>query len=430
MNLGEAQMTGEDIIEAVDSIQLAFMEINIQLKYYKKPEIDFGNQIGQLALIKKQAERVSGVENATFLVTALNGTADHLTNMGIAFSKDKPIEGIAELSRACGTISRLIGFTGKWGGPLGIVISEIFSLFASILVGTLGPEPDSFATQLGTALANFAGDTYKHQLLGSLAKLKVDEVNLKNMTPNTKYWNADLYKDYVSGDEGLAWFESARSWLVEPTSQEADAWPYVFQGYFLAVQKYFGNLILVFEALKKIESENDQELVREGIRSAKADIAFICDDFENNFKALIPFARNHGAVWHVGTNNSLFIRGAVVGDWRWHELGGWSTRVSIGRNQRIWTVGSSKNVWTGRGTAAGNWHNLKFTADDISVVARAGSDSLTDVYTIEKGKLCWRVWDELVVPVKEENERFVPLPGMSDTKFTVDSNSRSCGFSS
>jgi hypothetical protein len=46
MNLGEAQMAGEDIIEAVDSIQLAFMEINIQLKYDKKPEIDFGNQIG------------------------------------------------------------------------------------------------------------------------------------------------------------------------------------------------------------------------------------------------------------------------------------------------------------------------------------------------------------------------------------------------
>ena len=72
-----------------------------------------------------------------------------------------------------------------------------------------------------------------------------------------------------------------------------------------------------------------------------------------------------------------------------------------------------------------NWASpLKIKAQDISVAKRAGSDSLTDVYTIENGKIWWRVWDETIVAAKDkQDERFIQLPEVNDTKYDGSTNS-------
>ena len=251
-------MAGEDIIEAANKIEVAFRQINIEMDFNQRPQIDFTESIERIGQIKKQAEGVSNVEQATFLITALNGTAEHFTNMGFAFAKNKPIDGVAELSRACASLSLLIGFAGSWGGPLGIVVSEVFSLMASILVGALGQQPKSVAEQLRKELKELGGGEYSRQLAGALSKLEVHEVNLKSMDQNSKYWNEDLYDTYVTGDEGIAWFAMAYDWLIGKQFQkETTVWPLVFQAYMLAVQKYFSNLVLVYGTLKKNEDPLD-----------------------------------------------------------------------------------------------------------------------------------------------------------------------------
>jgi hypothetical protein len=100
-------------------------------------------------------------------------------------------------------------------------------------------------------------------------------------------------------------------------------------------------------------------------------------------------------------------------------LGGASTRLAVGIAERIWTIGKGNHVWTGYGNNP-NWRKTSITAEDIWVVNQdpefsAGKGSVSDVFTIEDGTFCWRIWDNAIAvdvtkPEPARWEKFIGTP--------------------
>ena len=89
-----------------------------------------------------------------------------------------------------GSFAQLLTFAGKWGGPLGVAISEALGLFATVIAGILGTKQKDVATQLRDELNEFSGREHVGDLFGALDKLELFESNLVAMDPNTKRWQA------------------------------------------------------------------------------------------------------------------------------------------------------------------------------------------------------------------------------------------------
>jgi hypothetical protein len=168
----------------------------------------------QLGTIKQQAQSLNkdDVTKATFLVAALGGAGDHIARAGNAFATKPPnvMEGSAEVLRMAGSFAQLLTFTGKWGGPLGVLAAEILGLFATVLVG-LGPKQKQVGEQLRDELGEFSGEETLDLLGGVLDQLELDESNLIAMRPNSRRWD-DLFKKYLSG-EAVTWLGKAQGWL-------------------------------------------------------------------------------------------------------------------------------------------------------------------------------------------------------------------------
>jgi hypothetical protein len=243
----------------------------------------------------------------------------------------------------------------------------------------------------------------------------LQESNLIKMTPNSRRWD-DLFNEYLAG-EAVTWLGKAQGWLEKDLHQKRKSWAYVFEGYLLAEQQYLENFILVYKAFNKID---DNEKVKSDIKQANSVLNQVCHRCEQFLKVITPFALNHGTVLHIGTSEGVYRRGMAVSDMTWDSLGGISTRLSVGIAERIWTIGKGKHVWTGYENDS-NWKKTSITAEDIWVVKQdpefsAGKGLVSDVYTIEDGKFCWRIWDNAIEadarkPEPARWEKFIQVPG-------------------
>jgi len=360
--------------------------------------------------------------NSTFLMTAFQGAGEGAFLAYKAFDARPPrhLEGSAEILKMVGSAAQLFSFAGKIGGAVGVILGEILSFVASFLVG-LAPEEKSVRDQLRKELQEFAGEDAVNTLKGVLNSLELQEADLKKMTANSKSWDAilDNHK-FIEGSE-LIWMGHATAWLRKAENQKAKVWPYVFEGYFLAAQQYLENFILALNALKKTGGPSDD------VARADSVLKTICDQYDTFINEVGPIALNKGTVWHIGTTPSVYSREWAVSDVGWKFLGGASTRLSVGADERVWTVGNGNHVWTGYGEVA-NWKRTSIKAEDICVVRpdSPAKASVSDVYTIEDGKLCWRTWDESIPedvqkPAPARWEKFIPtsVEDRSGGKYSV-----------
>jgi hypothetical protein len=192
----------------------------------------------------------------------------------------------------------------------------------------------------------------------------------------------------------VIWLGKAQNWLEKDLNQHAKAWSYVLKGYLLSETQYLSNFLIVFNVFDKINATEHQ------LAQAKSVLATIRSRCEGFLKVILPLARKHGVVWHIGTRGHLYRReGMVVSADEWIDQGGNGTRFSIGFDQRIWFIGKDKYVYTGRGPNSSKpWVKLDFQADDICVVKaindQGDASKRSDVFTIEGAQLGWREWDE------------------------------------
>jgi len=360
--------------------------------------------------------------HSTFLMTALSGAGEGAFVAYKAFDARPPrnLEGSAEILKMVGSAAQLFSFAGKIGGAVGVILGEILSFVASFLVG-LAQEEKSVRDELRKELQEFAGEDAVNTLKGVLNSLELQEADLIKMTANSKSWDAILNNHkFIEGSE-VIWMGHATSWLRKAENQKAKVWPYVFEGYFLAGQQYLENFILALNALQKTGGPSDD------VARADSVLKTICDQYDTFIKEVGPIALNKGTVWHIGTSESVYSREWAVSDVGWKYLAGVSTRLSVGGDERIWTVGTGNHVWTGYGAAA-NWKKTSIKAEDICVVRRdsPAKASVSDVYTIEDGKFCWRAWDESLPedvrkPEPARWEKFIPtsLEDRSGAKYSM-----------
>jgi hypothetical protein len=348
---------------------------------------------------------------------------DHLSKsiVGFAYTKNKA-EGGAELMRMAGSMAQLAYFFPKWSGfvklsgyagPVGLLVSELFGLAATLLTGFLGQEQKKIADQLKEELGEFSGEEVIDLLAGVLDQLELEEAQLRKAKPNGQKWGK-LFKQFVDV-QAVTWLGKAQNWLEKPLNQERKVWPYVLKSYLLTEHQYLDNFILVYNAFDKIKA-SEHELGQS--QDVLAQIVHRCETF---LEVIGPLARNHGTVWHIGKSGIVYERGMVVGGQDWHSLGGWSTRLSVASDERIWTVGTDHWVWSGY-KDSDKWKKLSFKAQDIYVVrsgSGAGSRATSYVYTIENGRLCWRVWDEGANEDAHGEKFFAIKGGDKDKKWII-----------
>src|SRR5208283_3039869 len=401
------------INEAIEELEkkLNLMQMSPQLQAEAKRHLDN---------IKSQASSLINDQtfsaNSTFLLTAFAGVGEGAYRAYEAFNTKPPsvFEGSAEVMRLAGSAAQLLTFAGKAGGPVGVFLGEILSLVASVLVG-LGPAQKSVGDQLRKELREFSGEETVNRLAGVLDSLEFQEADFKKQKANSKTWDQILGVGSLEKGPEVIWLGDAVSWLARDANQELKAWPYVFEGYLLSAQQYLENLILAFNALKKLD-DNGTRLNNEDMDRAGSVLETVCHHYETFIKDVGPVALNNGTIWHIGKSKEVYRRGMVVSDSGWDSLGGVSTRLSVGIGERVWTIGNGKHVWTGYGPSS-SWKKTSINADDIWVIKRdpkfsAGKGLVSDVYTIEDGKFCWRTWDEAIKedvkkPEPERWEKFV-----------------------
>jgi len=106
--------------------------------------------------------------------------------------------------------------------------------------------------------------------------------------------------------------------------------------------------------------------------------------FKTQLKSLYDEAQNKGTTLHLGTGSThenLYVRTEVISNNDWVNWGGEQRRVVVDGNGRVWSVNSSRELYTK--LPGGNWikpTNKKF--DDISV--RTKSNKLVTVRGFDK----------------------------------------------
>jgi hypothetical protein len=182
----------------------------------------------------------------------------------------------------------------------------------------------------------------------------------------------------------------------------------LFEAYLLTSQQYLENFTLAYTALRKMDEHGViLKQAKQYIDAMNNMLENIRERYDFFIREVGPAALNHGTIWHINQNTqSVMRRNMILTDTQWDDLGGWSTDVSVGPFERIWTVGSHDEVWTGHGKSV-NWTKKipgVIKAQKIFVVRQEAHVARSDVYTIEGGRCYRRTWEEELIKDKDSGK--------------------------
>ncbi len=390
---------------------------------------------GHLEIMKSQAKALAGspIAESTFFKIAFAGVGDSAVKAGVAFSNGHGMEGGAEVCRMLSSGAQLLSYFGFVGGPMAVFIGEVLSLISTMLK-VVKTEKSSLGKQLRHELVVLHAEEGIDLMAGVLFELEQQEATLSVLPPNSASFQDIVSFASISKGDAIVRLGATQASLLRENRQTYEIWPYLFEAYLLTSEQYLENFILAYNALRKMDehgvileptpgypgmlntTQSPGYPATPGSPGAKQYIdamnnmlGRLRERYEFFISEVGPATINHGTMWHIGQNNQQVLRRNMIStdtDTQWDDLGGWSTRLSVGPFERIWTVGSHDDVWTGHGKSV-NWTKKipgVIKAQNIFVVRQKAHVARSDVYTIEKGECYRRTWEEELIKDKKSGK--------------------------
>ena len=417
------------LVDTLDSLKSGLDGVGIMPPELKR---ELG---GQIEKVKSQAKALAGspIAESTFFKIAFAGVGDSAVKAGVAFSNGNGMEGGAEVCRMLSSGAQLLSYFGVVGGPLAVFIGEVLSLISTMLK-VVKTEKSGLGKQLRHELIVLHAEEGIDLMTGVLFELEQQEATLSALPPNSASFQDIVSFASISKGDAIISLGATQASLLREDRQTYEIWPYLFEAYLLTSEQYLENFILAYTALSKMDehgnileatpgspgmlntTQSPGFPATPGSRGAKQYIDAmnnmlerLRERYEFFINEVGPAAVNHGTIWHINQDpdkQNLMRRNMILTDTQWDDLGGWSTRVSVGPFERIWTIGSHDEVWTGHGKSV-NWTKKipgVIKAQNIFVVRQEAHVARSDVYTIEKGLCYRRTWEEELIKDKDSDK--------------------------
>ena len=425
-----------ELVDTIDQFQIRFAELDFMAPETKR-EI-----AGRFEKLKSQATALaeSPIAESTFFKIAFAGVGDSAVKAGVAFSNGHGMEGGAEVCRMLSSGAQLLSYFGVVGGPLAVFIGEVLSLISTMLK-VVKTEKSSLGKQLRHELVVLHAEEGIDLMTGVLFELEQQEATLSALEPNSASFQDIVSFASISKGDAIVSLGATQASLLREDRQTYEIWPYLFEAYLLTSEQYLENFILAYTALSKMDEHGVIWEPTPGLPGMPPTPHFTPDhgvvvspgypptppypgakcyiDAMNNMlerlreryeffiREVGPARINHGTIWHINQNTqSVMRRNMISTDTQWDDLGGWSTRVSVGPFERIWTVGKGDEVWTGHGKSV-NWTKKipgVIKAQNIFVVRQEAHVARSDVYIIENGLCYRRTWEEELIKDKKSGK--------------------------
>ncbi len=432
-----------ELVGAIDSFQIRFAELDF-IEPATKREI-----AGRFESMKSQATALaeSPIAESTFFKIAFAGVGDSAVKAGVAFSNGHGMEGGAEVCRMLSSGAQLLSYFGFVGGPMAVFIGEVLSLISTMLK-VVKTEKSSLGKQLRHELVVLHAEEGIDLMAGVLFELEQQEATLSALEPNSASFQDIVSFASLSKGDAIVSLGATQASLLREDRQTYEIWPYLFEAYLLTSEQYLENFILAYTALGKMDEHGVIWEPTPGLPGIPPTPHFMPDhgvvvspgypatppypgakcyiDAMNNMlerlreryeffiREVGPATIHHGTTWIISQETRGVMRRNIIStdtDTDWDTLSDMSknqqyARLSVGPFERIWTVGSHDDVWTGHGKSV-NWTNKipgVIKAQNIFVVRQKAHVARSDVYTIEKGECYRRTWEEELIKDKKSGK--------------------------
>lgn len=396
-----------------------------------------GAQIGKVKLDTHDVQRYALV---TTVGNTIVGTAMGLARASLAFQAGRAAEGAAEVVKAVGASVKLVvlglkmagAISSVWGGPIGLLISELMVSLGAGLIEGLGTAQKSLREQLRAELAEFGGREHADRLEGVLDALERVQADLHARPSRSLTWDEVNRIGRFTGPDEVIALGMAEHWLRRET--DAEVWTVVFKTYCTVATLSLQNFVVGLAKMR--DKEGEAPLPDTAI--ALEVLGAICTQHQEMLKQFRPKAVSLGTRWFIGTNDNLYcVKQNADSRIGFHDTFAAELAVTEGHERlkgdaeqesarRVWHLGGNGVIYT---MMRGEWYALESTEGPYAhfdAVQEPGSGKvfLSALREVE-GKepiVTSRVWNEAIetMPKLEPGSEVLSWMGAGSVSYAGD----------
>lgn len=323
-------------------------------------------QRNEAALEKERKEFEKQIEN---LAKALPNVTKGVLNAVTAFQRNDPFTGSAALMDICASVTPLIAGLSAAGGPPGMIVGAIFSMFSQIL-SIFAPAAKSLSDQINGVLTTLKADDNEQKIGAVQDDIRTYTIALRramletnNLLDGPKSTDRQFAEDMATKAGVLATtvgslnpnaitslWEVAR-WLREGKNQGEDKWPLVLAAWCQAYSDLLFTAALVrvlanTDGMRRRFDEagslkrTDRTKLEDALRNVRIHASAMLIKQEatatvagEHLRNLIRPAQDRGLLWQIDASSGLF-GGSQIQRGKFAPLGAQGKKVAVAASEQ------------------------------------------------------------------------------------------------